>query len=42
MRVLHTAHKARNSKDVGARKLQLVRNDTFYNGQNQQESTDVF
>ena len=31
---------ARNSKDVDALKFQLVRHDTFYNGQNQQDSTE--
>ena len=29
-----------NSKDVDALKFQLVRHDTFYNGQNQQYSTE--
>ena len=36
----HTAHNARNSKDVDAAKFQLVRRDTLYNGQNQQDSTE--
>ena len=36
--LFHTAHNARNSKDVDALKFQLVRHDTFYNGQNQQDS----
>ena len=36
----HTAHNARHSKDVDAPKFQLVRHDTFYNGQNQQVSTE--
>ena len=35
-----TAHNARNSKDVDALTFQLVRHDTFYNGQNQQDSTE--
>ena len=35
-----TAHNARNSKDVDALKFQLVHHDTFYNGQNQQDSTE--
>ena len=29
-----------NSKDVDALKFQLVRHDIFYNGQNQQDSTE--
>ena len=37
--IFHTAHNARNSKDVDALEFQLVRHDTFYNGQNQQDST---
>ena len=36
----HTAHNARHSKDVDALKFQLVRHDTFYNDQNQQDSTE--
>ena len=35
----HTAHNDRRSKDVDALKFQLVCHDTFYNGQNQQDST---
>ena len=38
--LFHTAHNARHSKDVDARKFQLVRHYTFYNGQNQQDSTE--
>ena len=38
--LFHTAHNASNSKDVDALKFQLVRHDTFYNGQNQQDSTE--
>ena len=38
--LFHTAHNARHSKDVDAHKFQLVRHDTFYNGQNQQDSTE--
>ena len=38
--ILHTAHNAHNSKDVDALKFQLVRHDTFYNGQNQQDGTE--
>ena len=33
--VFHTAHNARHSKDMDALKFQIVRHDTFYNGQNQ-------
>ena len=36
----HTAHNAHHSKDVDALKFQLVRHDTFHNGQNQQDSTE--
>ena len=36
----HAPHYARNSKDEDAPKFQLVRHDTFYNGQNQQDSTE--
>ena len=36
----HTAHNARHSKDVDALEFQLVSHDTFYNGQNQQDSTE--
>ena len=35
-----TAHNAHHSKVVDARKSQLVRHDAFYNGQNQQGSTE--
>ena len=38
--LFHTEHNARYSKDVDAFKFQLVRHDTFYNGQNQQDSTE--
>ena len=38
--MFQTAHNACNSKDVDALKFQLVRHDTFYNGQNQQDSTE--
>ena len=38
--LLQTAHNACNSKDVDALKFQLVRRDIFYNGQNQQDSTE--
>ena len=38
--LLQTAHNACNSKDVDALKFQLVRHDIFYNGQNQQDSTE--
>ena len=38
--LFHTAHNARYSKDVDALEFQLVRHDTFYNGQNQQDSTE--
>ena len=38
--LFQTALNARNSKDVDALKFQLVRHDTFYNGQNQQDSTE--
>ena len=38
--MLQTAHNACNSKDVDALKFQLVRHDIFYNGQNQQDSTE--
>ena len=37
--LLQTAHNACNSKDVDTLKFQLVRHDTFYNGQNQEDST---
>ena len=37
--IFHAAHNAK-SKDVDAVKFQLVRHDTFYNGQNQQDSTE--
>ena len=39
-RFFHTAHNARHSRDVDALKFQLVRHDTFYNGQNPQDSTE--
>ena len=38
--LFHTAHNARHCKDVDALKFQLVRHDTFYNGRNQQDSTE--
>ena len=38
--LFHTAHNARNSKDVDALKFQLVRHDAFHDGQNQQDSTE--
>ena len=38
--MLQTAHNACNSKDVDALKFQLVRQDIFYNGQNQEDSTE--
>ena len=38
--LFQTAHNARNSKDVDALKFQLVHHDTFYKGQNQQDSTE--
>ena len=38
--MLHTAHNACNSKVVDALKFQLVHHDIFYNGQNQQDSTE--
>ena len=38
--MLQTAHNACNSKDVDALKFQLVRHDIFYNGQNQEDSTE--
>ena len=38
--LFQTAHYARNSKDVDVLKFQLVHHDTFYNGQNQQDSTE--
>ena len=40
--IFHTAHNdnAHNSKDGAALKFQLVRQNTFYNGQNQQDSTE--
>ena len=38
--LFHTAHNARHSKDVDALKFQLVRHDTFDNGQNQQDSIE--
>ena len=38
--IFHTAHNAHLSKDVDALKFQLLRHDTFYNCQNQQDSTE--
>ena len=38
--LFQTAHNARNSKDVDALKFQLVRHDTFYDGQNHQDGTE--
>ena len=38
--LFQTAHNACNSKDEDALKFQLVHHDTFYNGQNQQDSTE--
>ena len=38
--LFQTAQNARSSKDVDALKFQLVRHDIFYNGQNQQDSTE--
>ena len=38
--IFHTAHNVCHFKDVDELKFQLVRHDTFYNGQNQQDSTD--
>ena len=38
--MLQTAHNACNSKDVDALKFQLIRHDIFYNGQNQEDSTE--
>ena len=38
--LFHTAHNSRHSKDLDALKFQLIRHDTFYNGQNQQDSTE--
>ena len=38
--MLQTAQNACNSKDVDALKFQLVRHDIFYNGQNQEDSTE--
>ena len=38
--MLQTAHNACNSKDVDALKFQFVRHDIFYNGQNQEDSTE--
>ena len=38
--IFHTAHSARNSKDMDALKFQLVRHDAFYDGQNQQDNTE--
>ena len=38
--MLQTAHNTCNSKDVDALKFQLVRHDIFYNGKNQEDSTE--
>ena len=38
--LLQTAHNACNSKDVDAPKFKWVRHNTFYNGQNQLDSTE--
>ena len=38
--MLQKAHTACNSKDVDALKFQLVRHNIFYNGQNQEDSTE--
>ena len=38
--LLQTVHNACNSEDVDALKFQLVRHDTFCNGQNQENSTE--
>ena len=38
--LLQTAHNACNSKDVDALKFQLIRHNTFYNSQNQEDSTE--
>ena len=38
--MLQTAQNACNSKDVDALKFQLVHHDVFYNGKNQQDSTE--
>ena len=38
--IFHTAHNARHSKDMDALRFHVVRHDTFYNGQNQQDSTE--
>ena len=38
--MLQTAHNACNSKDVDALKFQLIRHDIFYDGQNQEDSTE--
>ena len=38
--LFHTAPNARHSKYVDTLKFQLVRDDIFYNGQNQQDSTE--
>ena len=38
--LFHTAHNACHSKDGDALKFHLVRLDTFYNAQNQQDSTE--
>ena len=38
--MLQTAHNACNPKDVDALKFQFVRHDIFYNGQNQEDTTE--
>ena len=38
--LFHTANNARHYKDVDALKFQLAHHDTFYIGQNQQDSTE--
>ena len=38
--IFHTAYNARHSKDVDALKFQRILHDIFYNGQNQQDSTE--
>ena len=38
--MLQTAHNAFNSKDVDALKFQSVSHDIFYNGQNEEDSTE--
>ena len=38
--MLQTTHNACSSKDMDALKFQLVHHDRFYNGQNQEDSTE--